>query len=363
MDYYEELGLPRTAPVQEIRQAYKVLARLVHPDGQANQQAREMAERQMKRLNQILATLTDEQARREYDARLEIAGRQFPAAGSVSVSKWRGLDARIVWLPGWLRPVAENWFWISLALVVMGVGAWYLVQLHAENRASAALPLVPTFQPSGAFRRAPSRLTAPVRRSASTITPKPGKPPRQVQTADLGAPKTLENGKDAALPPTEEARVPANPPATQIPDTLRPAPAIPPPSSSAVPAKPPDSPFAGNWLYVPDPTENSRPGVYPAKYVELFMGEDHGRLRGTYRAEYQVLDRAVSPEVTFTLEGDSPPGISAHLKWAAADGAKGDVDLALAGPNLLKITWWTTEFGRHPKLASGTSKLVRQQAP
>jgi hypothetical protein len=130
------------------------------------------------------------------------------------------------------------------------------------------------------------------------------------------------------------------------------------PAAGAI--KPRSSPFSGNWLYVPDPSEKSAPGAYPATYVELLMGEDHGRLRGAYRAEYRVTDRAVSPEVAFQVEGDAPAETTAHLQWTAPDGAKGDVDLALSGPNVLKITWWTTEFGRHSKLASGTSKLIRQ---
>jgi len=130
--------------------------------------------------------------------------------------------------------------------------------------------------------------------------------------------------------------------------------------SAAGAAKPRSSPFTGNWLFVPDPSEKSAPGAYPATYVELLMGEEHGRLRGTYRAEYRVTDRAVSPEVAFQVDGEAPAETTAHLQWTAADGAKGDVDLALTGPNVLKITWWTTEFGRHSKLASGSSKLIRQ---
>jgi len=87
MDYYEELGLKPTATSQEIRQAYKVMARLVHPDGQADERVREMAERQMRRLNQILATLTDDHARRAYDAELALtsgSGTPVPNANPVA---------------------------------------------------------------------------------------------------------------------------------------------------------------------------------------------------------------------------------------------------------------------------------------
>src|SRR5208283_2925549 len=122
--YYEELGLQRTATVQEIRHAYKLLAKLVHPDGQANEPVRDMAERQMKRLNQILATLTNEQTRREYDAGLENGAAMNGVAASpvglwyAPASEFRGTD-RWLALPEWLQPVAENWFWVTLAVIVV----------------------------------------------------------------------------------------------------------------------------------------------------------------------------------------------------------------------------------------------------
>src|SRR5258708_22866354 len=59
MTYYEELGLTESASVEEIRRAYKSLARLLHPDHQAEEQLRKAAELQMMRLNEILAMLTD----------------------------------------------------------------------------------------------------------------------------------------------------------------------------------------------------------------------------------------------------------------------------------------------------------------
>jgi hypothetical protein len=376
MDYYEELGLKPTATVQEIRQAYKVLARLVHPDGQANQPVREMAERQMKRLNQIMATLTDEQARREYDTGLETASRHPPAAVAVSGPHWRWMDARMdarmARLPRWFRPVAQNWFWFSMALMVVGVGIWYLAQVRAENTVPAAKAALEGKKPAVVVRRIPAREAKPVRRMSDAGTAKPSHAPRHDRTAELNPPRPPESIQNAREASTAEVPMAAKPLETLAQKTMpvpaaAPAPVSPPEignsPAGAPAAKLRGSPFAGNWLYVPDPNENGRPGLYPAKYVELLMGEEHGRLRGTYRAEFQILDRAVSPEVTFELEGDTPSGISAHLRWTATDGAKGDVDLALAGPNILKITWWTTEFGRHSKLASGTSKLIRQQAP
>ncbi len=70
MNYYDELGVSRDASIEEVHRAYKTLARLIHPDGQLDEKLRAMAERQMRRLNEVLATLTDAEKRREYDQRL-----------------------------------------------------------------------------------------------------------------------------------------------------------------------------------------------------------------------------------------------------------------------------------------------------
>jgi hypothetical protein len=97
--------------------------------------------------------------------------------------------------------------------------------------------------------------------------------------------------------------------------------------------------------------------------VEFLLTEAHGELSGNYRALYRIPDRAVSPEVLFRAQGKSQDGQFAKLGWTSADGARGEVEVRLHGPNAMSITWWTTEFGRHPSLASGSANLLRQQTP
>jgi curved DNA-binding protein CbpA len=70
MTYYEELGIPEAASIEEIRHAYRRLVRLVHPDQIADEELRRLAELQMKRLNGVLAELVDEERRAVYDASL-----------------------------------------------------------------------------------------------------------------------------------------------------------------------------------------------------------------------------------------------------------------------------------------------------
>ena len=44
MDYYEELGVDHSAPVSEIRQAYKRVVRLLHPDHCEEESLRRLAD-------------------------------------------------------------------------------------------------------------------------------------------------------------------------------------------------------------------------------------------------------------------------------------------------------------------------------
>src|SRR5580700_11373174 len=68
--YYEELGVEDTASADEIRDAFRALARLLHPDQQTDPQLKEMAERQMRKLNRIHAVLSDANRRTAYDESL-----------------------------------------------------------------------------------------------------------------------------------------------------------------------------------------------------------------------------------------------------------------------------------------------------
>jgi curved DNA-binding protein CbpA len=70
MTYYEELGVPAEASREEIRQAYKRLVRLLHPDRCGDPATRALAELQMRRLNGILEVLSRPDERANYDRSL-----------------------------------------------------------------------------------------------------------------------------------------------------------------------------------------------------------------------------------------------------------------------------------------------------
>ncbi|MFQ5927843.1 MAG: J domain-containing protein [Terriglobia bacterium] len=81
-DYYHLLGLSRTADLAEIKQAYRKLAALHHPDRVAEQgrEALEQATRKMMELNEAFRILSDSERKVEYDQEIElIPERPLPA--------------------------------------------------------------------------------------------------------------------------------------------------------------------------------------------------------------------------------------------------------------------------------------------
>jgi molecular chaperone DnaJ len=62
-DYYEVLGVPRSAPPEEIKDAYRKLALQYHPDRNKAPDAEE----KFKEISEAYAVLSDEEKRRQYD--------------------------------------------------------------------------------------------------------------------------------------------------------------------------------------------------------------------------------------------------------------------------------------------------------
>ena len=63
-NYYDVLGLPRNASGKDVRDAYRKLARRLHPDVNPEDQA---AAERFKRVNEAYEVLADEKSRKDYD--------------------------------------------------------------------------------------------------------------------------------------------------------------------------------------------------------------------------------------------------------------------------------------------------------
>ena len=87
-DYYETLGVARAASPEEIKQAFRKLARQYHPDVAKNKKT---AEEKFKEINEANEVLSDPVKRRKYD---ELGANWQEDGRTPSPSGWDGRGAR-----------------------------------------------------------------------------------------------------------------------------------------------------------------------------------------------------------------------------------------------------------------------------
>ncbi len=141
MDFYDEFGLSRSASPEEIRQAYRSVTRLLHPDGQPEPRLKAVAECQMKRANEIFALLLDPQRRRTYDMALAWplgTPRAHPDTKALPGTAWAMLALR-------------NGFWILILATMVASGLWYLYAGGWEEPAAVTRPAQELVSPAEAF--------------------------------------------------------------------------------------------------------------------------------------------------------------------------------------------------------------------
>src|SRR5262245_503013 len=85
-DYYEVLGVARDASEEDVKKAYRKLARQHHPDRNPGDKA---AEARFKEVQEAYDVLGDKTKRSQYD-RFGFAGQQGAGAGAGGPFEWQG---------------------------------------------------------------------------------------------------------------------------------------------------------------------------------------------------------------------------------------------------------------------------------
>ena len=77
-DYYQILGVSKNASINDIKKAYRKLARKYHPDLNPGDKA---AEQKFKEMNEAHETLKDPEKRKQYDLYGSLGARGDPGGG------------------------------------------------------------------------------------------------------------------------------------------------------------------------------------------------------------------------------------------------------------------------------------------
>lgn len=375
MSYYEELGIATSASAEEIRQAYKEMVRLLHPDRCQDEGLRRAAERQMKRLNAMVAVLSDPVARRRYDLSLAGGPLEWLAAGRVLARSWCAAQPAFLWAAEATR---RSWVWLVTAgIAVAGLAYYFAGQEGTGGLAQAQVAR--TGQAGIRGREAAHRVAIPAedkpaRRASSAARQRERRVETETGTAlesRGGAPSLHAEPAEPILSSTivVPGRVPSDAArAVQMEPEVKSqvSPAVPAGSPPLAVFTPPlarheaaavASGLEGTWLFVPPRVPERQAPLYPPEYIELKITEESSLLFGRYRARYRVIDRMLWPEVSFEFEGQRAQGT---YGWRGVGGGRGEVRLKSLGVDRLEVTWWASKLGEQLSLASGTAVLVRE---
>jgi curved DNA-binding protein CbpA len=358
--FYEELGVEPTASPAEIHDAFRSLVRLLHPDQQTDRALKDIAEKQLRKINRIYAVLSDPERRQRYDETLR--EEDFPPTIIVNA---------VAGNPN-VRALLQRFAWVGAALI----SAILLIWLASSQSNTTALPNRGRDQTPASYdasdRPASSGSTRDagqsdeiqrLRSSLKAVTVERDAAVRELRK--LRGENSPSIPADAAPADAPEAPAPAIA-LTELPSAPKPVPATPKPPSPASPALARIEPvvnrhLAGFWFYI-RPTsgqQNKNQALYIPEYIEATITEENGMLRGKYRSRFVILDRAISPEVNFSFSG-AVNGPTVTCPWIGVGGAKGEVTLTLMPNNTMRVDWAAREMGDQQGLSSGTAVLTRR---
>ena len=327
--YYEELGVEEKASQEEIRDSFRTLVRLLHPDQQSDPQLKEMAERQMRKLNRIYAVLSDPDRRAAYNKSLNEPRHAAP------VIVFSGADGSVKKLI--VRLSAFTGIVLGSALLIWFMATSsnnesHMQEAHASSGRNADGPADAGDQ---IVRLRDQLRSAEAERDSALV-----------QLEKIG-------GKTAVAKAQEQ-----DPPAATGPEKLvaEKAPPAGSPERAATPAQ-----FAGLWFFSKGNGSASPGGKsrYPPEYIQLHVSEQSGVLNGQYHSRYQVLDHAISPDVDFTFTG-TPAGNALNCVWQGPGGSRGRMTMKLVSAGTVDLAWSANELGSLQWLTNGEATLIRK---
>jgi len=354
--FYEELGVAPGASPEEIRDAFRLFVRLLHPDQQTDPQLREIAEQQMRKLNRIYAVLSDPESRRYYD---EVLDGVFSPPIILSAAPSQELK-RVFARMAWTAAIVLS----ACVLIWLAYDNTPGVQIRASDSngvPASATPSAPAPQNQPAADRDSdtsrvfqlrSQLRAAIVERDAAIT----ELNKLRGTPEIRTRQALQSGGSWPLEGTEPR------PALTMTE-LPAAPKLPVLSAAPLPRieRPAIRQLAGFWFYA-KPAEgqsNKNQSLYLPEYIEATITDENGTIHGRYRSRFVIADRAISPDVNFTFSGTAS-GTQCNCQWTGAGGARGELTLKLTSENSMRVDWIAGELGSQQGLASGTAVLTRR---
>lgn len=393
---YSEIGIPETATREEVRAAFRRLAKEYHPDLAEGEDERVEASEKMSRLNEIIEVLGEEEARAEYDEELK-RQRNAEAADvrnafvAASAQAWRRKNekSRVRWpvyAGAALLVLAGGWVTILLTSDSQET-QWWQSQARrpvaADGREKAAhRPAATTGEADAASRPSPKQPRAETR-SAAITTGRPDAAPVDVSKGESSAARGF--GRTEVAPLVEEARralatpvdvpKPASPRKEQqigivgaeapkspvaVPAPFEVAPAVTETARAVSPTHKPatdlENSWNGRWTYAED-LGGGVGGAFAPLSIEMQLSTIAQKVHGVYRARYQVMRRKYSDRVEFSFEGWPDREVVKGV-WRDRTGTQGEFELRRVNRGVVQMNWWTTAFPRKGALASGMARLT-----
>lgn len=355
INYYEELGVSPHASPDEIRDAYRLHVRLLHPDHQTDPELKALAESQMRKLNRVYAVLSDAERRRQYNE--DLLKSQGTIAVLLTSPALQPLRARVAWT-GAIVLSAALLIWLAINSQPAGVQI-RVPDIATSAPAPGSIPSATSQTPPGLERHQKDSASSEIAQLRAKL---------KAATSERDAAVLALNREGNAKPASATPVIPDPPetrpvplPAAEIPQTLvarpLPTPGLPPlRTERAI-----NRQLTGFWFYAKPAAgqTNKNQALYPPEYIEATIVEESGIVHGKLRARFEIADRLISPDVNFTFTG-TQSGNQASGPWIGGGGAKGEVTLKLTSDNTLKLDWNASDLGTQLGLSSGTAILTRR---